>query len=262
VTTDEARSAVAELERARAHIETVLGGNAEWLALRRSAAASGGRVHGRALAANPLYRSWTLLNQAIQDLRAGAAQAPEPDPVPAADTAGEAAQAPHAAIGAGARRIELHHILAYIRDAAALGGDAASAAGAPAREAPPPAAPAIDDVRGDNTAEAGRQGPQDRQREAAGETFDDGTPSREDAAALAPEPEEATVTFVIREHLPAAGADDDPVHPDAQDGLADRWAEVGGDDSLYAPTDGPIEEAEVVIVSRPSRHPDRHSRKG
>jgi len=276
MTTEETRDPVAELERARAHIETVLSGNAHWLALRRAAAGAGGPAHQRALAANPLYRSWTLLNEAIRDLQAKAAQAPEVEPggaMPAANPAGEAARAPRAAARAQAGNIELHHILRHIRDAAALHGQEPSTARSPAGEAPPSAANAMDDTRGDEAAEAAQQGPQDRPREAADEAVD-GTSGPEDAGGLAPEPEEATVTFVIREQAPAAGAqsdterdterdaEGDPAAGEVQDGrLSDQWATVGLEDHLYASTGGQVEEAEVVIISRHSHHRDRRTRK-
>jgi hypothetical protein len=122
----------------------------------------------------------------------------------------------------------------------------------------------MDDARGDETAEAAPQGPQDRRREAADEAVD-GTPGREDAGSLVPEPEEATVTFVVREYAPAAGAEGDTegdrAAGEVQDGpLSDQWATVGLEDPLYAPTGGQVEEAEVVIVSRHSRHRGPRSR--
>jgi hypothetical protein len=270
VTTEETRDSVAELERARAHIETVLSGNADWLALRQATSGASGPAQ-RALAADPLYRSWTLLNEAIRDRQTKAAQAPEVEPgdVPGANPGGEAAREPHAAPQAAARAevgsVELHHILQHIRDAAALCGQEPSTARSRDRETPPSAANAMDDTRGDEAAEAAQQGPQDRQREAADEAVDS-TPDPEDAGGLAPEPEEATVTFVIREEAPAAGAqgdtERDPAADEAQDGrLSDQWATVGLEDHLHAPTGGQVEEAEVVIVSRHSRHRDRRSRK-
>jgi hypothetical protein len=60
---------LAALERARAHLETALRGDEDWLAFRRAVGA--GRLpHERALAGNPLFDSWVHLDQAIARLRA------------------------------------------------------------------------------------------------------------------------------------------------------------------------------------------------
>jgi hypothetical protein len=75
--------------------------------------------------------------------------------------------------------------------------------------------------------------------------------------SLAPEPEEATVSFVIRER--AQSPDGEAADGDAPIGpLSDQWAEIGEEDCLYPPTNGEVEEAEVVIVSH---HADRSTRK-
>ena len=248
--TDKTRDSIAALVRARAEIETVLSGNADWLALRRAAAGSSRLAHELAFAADPLYRSWKHLNEAIGDLEAKEAQARDVQPGAPADDptrirstpepdAQRPAQAQRAVAPAEARSVELHHILRHIRDSAAQAGDAASSARTAPHEAPASAATATDD--------AGRA-------EAV-----DGAPGWEDLDVLAPEPEEASVTFVIRDAAPAASADGDATQGEAEGGpLTDRWAAVGAEDCLYAPTGGEVEEAEVAIVSRA---PERRSRK-
>ena len=247
--TDKTRKSIAALVEARAQIETVLAGNADWLALRRAAAGASRISHELAFAADPLCRSWKHLNEAIGDLQAKEAQARDVRPGAVAEERRSAAepdapapapaQAQRPAARAEARSIELIHILRHIRDSAAQAGDAVSTARTAPNEAPASAATATDDAR---QAEAG-----------------DGAPGWEDLDVLAPEPEEASVTFVIRDEAQAASADGDAAQGEVEGGpLADRWATVGAEDCLYAPTGGEVEEAEVAIVSRPA---ERRSRK-
>jgi hypothetical protein len=251
VATDKTRDCIAALEQARAQIETELSGNADWLALCRAAPGSSALAHELACAANPLYRSWKHLNEAIGDLQAALLaerrSVARPAPAPA--------QRP--IVRAEARSIELHHILRHIRDSAAQAGDRASPARAAPHEAPTSAATATDDARGhgaDGAAGLAPLQPEAHQAEAV-----DDAPDWEDMDVFAPEPEGASVTFVIREQVPAASANGDAAQRDVQDGpLADQWAAVGAEDCLYAPTGDEVEEAEVVIVSRPA---ERRSRK-
>jgi hypothetical protein len=259
VAADRTREDIAALERARAQIEAVLGSNPDWLALRRIAAGPRRLAHEPAFAADPLYRSWKLLNEAIEELQAKAAQRHVGDPgaVPddlgrmrgaAADPALLRRQEPPRPVGRPeARSIELHHVLRHIRDSAVQAGDAPSAA-SPAR-----AAATTDDAGGRGAAGVAQPEPEQGHIDAAG-----GVPGWEAADRLVPEPHEASVTFVIREEAPVASAGGDAVPGAGQDGrLSDQWAAVGTEDSLYASTDGEVEEAEVVIVSRA---PDRRSR--
>jgi hypothetical protein len=249
VATDKTRDCIAVLEQARAQIETELGGNADWLALCRAAPGSSPLAHELACAANPLYRSWKHLNEAIGDLQAAlrAERRSVPGPAPAP------AEVQRPIVRAEARSIELHHILRHIRDSAAQAGDRAS----PAHAAPTSAATATDAARGHGA--DGAAGPAPLQPEAHQAEAVDDAPDWEDMYVFAPEPEEASVTFVIREQVPAASANGDAAERDVQDGpLTDQWAAVGAEDCLYAPTGDEVEEAEVVIVSRPA---ERRSRK-
>jgi hypothetical protein len=320
VTKDDTRDSIAALELARAQIETVLGRSADWLALRR-ADGPARLAHELALAANPHYRSWQLLNEAIRVLRAEGALGHEARPaagpddltrirgisaalarrladlgttrvsqiaawraddvrriaealglgrtisrqnwieqaallelrrrsaasdVPARAPAPAAKLQPAARIEA--RGIDLHQVLQHIRDAAAQHGDA------PPPEAPNevPASPeaAMDDGNGHEIAAASQQGPEAHRSEAV-----DVTPDAEGAGRLVLEPEEATVTFVIRESAPAPSTDGDSVERGPQDApLSDQWTVVAAPDPLNSPTE--VEEAEVVIVSR---HPGPRS---
>ena len=72
MTEQKAADRIAGLEQARAQIEIALNTNADWVAFRRAAGGPSRLVAERALAGNPLYRSWDLLNQAIEDLTPGA----------------------------------------------------------------------------------------------------------------------------------------------------------------------------------------------
>ena len=68
--TDEVRA----LEQARARLEAALSGNASWRALRTGAGGSNRDRLERELADNPLYRSWKLVNEAIDSLRSAEEQ--------------------------------------------------------------------------------------------------------------------------------------------------------------------------------------------
>lgn len=253
--TGRTRDAIAALEQARAQIETVLAGNADWPALNRDAAVSG-LEHELAFAADPLYRCWKLLGEAIGDLKAKAVQQGPAEPRPAEDErrAAGVVRGP-AGPGAGAhdaqrlvavpdpRSIDLHHVLQYIRDTAARRGDGAAPMGEPPGDAPAPAATALDDAgcRG-GAAPTGQE--DDTSPEAA-------MPNWEDGGDLAPELKEATVTFVIREDARPASADTGPPEAAAREGpVSDQWSKIDEEDSLFAPTGGQVEEADVVIVSR------------
>lgn len=253
---DKTREAIAALEDARAQIETVLAGNADWLALNR-AAGSSRLAHEMAFAASPLYRSWKLLNEAIGDLQAKEAQQAPAEPRPTEDEP-PAASLVRAPAGAGAgthdpprpvavldpRSIDLHHVLQYIRDTAARRDDRAAPANEPPGGAPASAATASHDADGRGAAApAGQE--DDTSPDAAG-----AMPDWENGGDLAPELEEATVTFVIREDVPPASADTGSPEAVAHDGPAsDQWSKVDEKDSLYAPTGGQVEEAEVAIIS-------------
>jgi predicted flap endonuclease-1-like 5' DNA nuclease len=83
--TDEATA----LEQARARLEAALNGNEHWRALRRGAGDPGLEGHERALAGNPLYKSWKVVNDGLESLR----RASDPEPAPgelASDVAGDA----------------------------------------------------------------------------------------------------------------------------------------------------------------------------
>jgi hypothetical protein len=253
VATDKTRGCIAALERARAEIETALAGDADWLALRRAAPGSSPLAQELAFAANPLYRSWMHLNEAIGDLQAAlpAERRSVAEPVPAP------AQRP--IVRAEARSIELHHVLRHIRDSAAQTGDRAAPARTAPHEVPTSAATATDDAHGHAAAGAAPLQPEAHQAEAV-----DGAPDGEDMYVFAPEPEEASVTFVIRDQAPPASGDGEAAQGEATQGealggpLADQWATVGAEDCLYAATGDGVEEAEVVILSRPA---GRRSRK-
>jgi hypothetical protein len=79
VTEQKAADGIAALELARAQIEIALSTNADWVAFRQAAVGSRRLLAERALAVNPLYRSWSLLNDAIQDLYAKGAPQVEAD---------------------------------------------------------------------------------------------------------------------------------------------------------------------------------------
>jgi predicted flap endonuclease-1-like 5' DNA nuclease len=68
VTEREKTDAVIALEQARAQLEVALSRDENWLALRRDAGDAS--RHERALADNPLYKSWKQVSQAIENLRA------------------------------------------------------------------------------------------------------------------------------------------------------------------------------------------------
>ncbi len=148
----------------------------------------------------------------------------------------KAAQRPLAR--ADARTVELRHVLQHIREAAALQGEAPLAEQAP-HEAPTAAQAARGGAGGDAaaaTAEHAQPEPTARRPEAP-----DGSRGRAGCASPAPEPEEASVTFVIREPAPPplasaeatqGGAQEQPGPPSGQ------WAESGASPSLRRPTAG------------------------
>jgi hypothetical protein len=157
-----------------------------------------------------------------------------------------AAQRPAAlAVSAeGAHAVELHHVLQHIRTAAGLQveppASAAAAGGAPT-------APAAEDA----------QPPLEEREAKMPESLHGG----DNLVRPALEPEEASVTFVIRKPAPvppggatARGAEGQVAGPSSR-----QWDEGGAEAPLLAPLDGDGEEAEVVIVSR--RTPEPRSRK-
>jgi predicted flap endonuclease-1-like 5' DNA nuclease len=149
---------------------------------------------------------------------------------------------------ADARAVELRHVLEHIRAAAALQGRSppaeapADGAGSPAR------GPAV---------EPAQPGPQEDVRETP-----DGPRGGEAIGWPAPEAEEASVTFIIRELAPLPLAGGAPAQGGATPGQAGPptapSAESGAEEPLLLPLDGEVEEAEVVIVSR--RTPEGRSR--
>jgi hypothetical protein len=315
VTEDRTTDRIAALEQARAQIEIALSGDEDWRALRQVAAGSSRRPHERALANNPLYRSWNLLNEAIQDLRAKGARQREGEPGNAPDdltrirgvgpalarrladrgitrygqiaawgpgdvratsealglgrhisrqnwieqaallelrrpAATEAVPPPanaHASLApAGAPGVELHHILEHIRNDAARRGEPPSMPRDRGTERPDGAGPVMEDASATTVAVAGQRSPVQQPPEAVA-----GAAAWESAGT--PEPEEATVTIVIREPTHTGPIDDRSGEDEAQRGpLSDQWAAVGAEDSLYPQADGPAEEAEVAIVRHPS----------
>jgi hypothetical protein len=149
--------------------------------------------------------------------------------------------------------IELHQILEHIRSNAALGGDPPATA-RDRREAPvlatdagsaaPPPPAASSDAPADGRAPAP---PENREAPDAVESEFalDGT------QRFLPEPEEATVTFVIRERVPAASADDGASDENAGQPLLHQPASMALGDAPQSPSAVGAEEAEVSIVTRP-----------
>jgi hypothetical protein len=129
---------IVALEEARAQLEIALRDNARWRALRRAIFPASRAPLERALAADPVYRAWSLIDAAIADARALP---------PATGAAAVAGPAP-AGTEAEPLRVELSHILSHIRSEAALRGGAPralaarDAAAAPAAIAPVEVAPA------------------------------------------------------------------------------------------------------------------------
>jgi predicted flap endonuclease-1-like 5' DNA nuclease len=70
VTQPSDRTEVAALEQARAGLEVALDANPHWQALRVAADDIEREAHERALADNPLFKSWKVMTEALEDLRA------------------------------------------------------------------------------------------------------------------------------------------------------------------------------------------------
>lgn len=317
---------LAALERARVQIEIALGANEDWAAFRQ--AGSSRLLAERALAGNPLYRAWELLNQAIQDLYAKSAPKQDVQPGTAPDdltrirrigpalaqrlaergitsygqiaawrsndvrdvaealglgrtisrqnwieqaavlelrrsagtTVPPADGARTSSAPANTPRIELDHILAHIRDNAALRGD------------PPPISRAYRDEASDAAPAAGVELVAQRllepvvppsphasadaveprqQGEQEGRDGVEGGPASEAVGTFRSEPGEAAVMFVIREREDA-GSIDDGSEGAQQPGppLSNRTPAGEAEDAAYDPSAVEPEEAEVEIVSR------------
>jgi len=154
---------------------------------------------------------------------------------------------------ARARSIGLHHVLEHIRsDAAQRGGGLPAIA----RDRPDEAADAAPtaDVALSPAADANAGAPERAVREQAPELQPpEGVDVSDGAGRLLPEPEEATVTFVIREPVLPASGDDHSGDARSRRPLSDRAAASGGvRDAHQSPTNSQAEEADVVIVSRPA----------
>jgi hypothetical protein len=208
VSDTETTSWIAALDRARAELESALEADAHWRALRR-ADETGRTVHERALAENPVYRCWQQLNGAIEEQRRRGQSGTQAGPAPAR------------------RRIALREILERIRSDPAL-QDARPQAAASEPERPEPARPAASGAELAST-----PGPGGLATPAEG---------RADSVPMEVEPEEATVSFVIREPAraaPAAGRSGEPSGPKEPAPL--ETAEPEPDLGV---------EAEVIIVPR------------
>lgn len=328
---------MAALEQARAQIEIALEADWDWAAFRQAEAGPDRLLHERALAGNPLFKSWLLLEQAIGDLKAKAAQRDEaanddlrrirgidralarrlaergvtsygqiaawraddvrdvatalglgrrisrqnwieqaalldlrrraggPEPVApsssAAPSGTPAGVAPSIVTGRPrAHRIGLQQILEHIRNDAALRGDPYPAAPDRRDEAPDgPAAAAHVELPAqsesaaalslDANAEMNEREQQEEQENL--EAVDSGL-GAEGAGRDLPEPEEATVTFVIRERVHAVDADSAERDEQAAPTAAEQAAAVEAADAPHAPPGVEAAEAEVVIVSRPA----------
>jgi len=294
---------IAALERVRAEIELALSSNPDWLAFRRGG--TGRQLAELALAGNPLYKSWDLLNEAIRDFqakgarqrgadtgpprddltrirgigpalaqrlaergtttfaqiaawgpdevrevaealdlgrkisgqnwieqaalldlsrRAGAAEVAQPGSLAGADVdpRGEGARprVPHAA-----RKIKLADVLESIRNDAALRGTKLPSVVLDGQQ--PEAAPLL-----------GQEQPPAARNSA---------PGPDSVARVVFEPEEATVTFVIRESVEPAS--DLARERDAQLGPRSPDSAVSAAASPAGPPDSGDGEAEVVIVA-------------
>jgi hypothetical protein len=201
---------IAALERARAELERALAGDPHWRALREAGAETGRAAHEQALAGNPVYRCWEQLNGAIEALRRGARSG--------ARAGAQAGPAP------ARRRIALRDILEHIRgDPALEEAGAHAAASEPWRTEP---------------ARTAASGAEPASAPGPGEPA---TPAEGRADGVPVEPEEATVSFVIREPArpaPAAGESGVPSGPEpAPPETAEPEPDLGA-------------EAEVVIVPR------------
>jgi hypothetical protein len=148
---------------------------------------------------------------------------------------------------ADARAVGLHHVIQHIRAAAGLRGEPSSTEAPEDGAGGPAAAPAAE--------------PAQAEREEPRPAAPDGSRSEEDLALPVLEPEEASVTFVIRKRapLPAGGATAQGGAEEQAGPPAPQWAESGAGEPLLALPDREVEEAEVVIVSR--RATERSSRR-
>jgi hypothetical protein len=188
VSDTETTSWIAALERARAELESALEADAHGRALRRAGAETGRTAHEQqALAENPVYRCWQQLNGAIEEQRRKVQSGAQAGPAPARS------------------RIALREILERIRSDPALEDalqDAGPQAAASEPECPEPARAAASGAEPAST-----PGPGGLATPAEG---------RPDSVPMEVEPEEATVSFVIREPArpaPAAGRSGEPSGP-------------------------------------------------
>jgi hypothetical protein len=206
VSDTETTSWIAALERARTELESVLAADARWRALEEAGAEASRPAHEEALAENPVYRCWQQLNGAIEELRRKIQSGAHAGPAPLR------------------RRIALRDILEAIRGDPAL-QDAGARAAASEPAGTEPAQTAGSGVEPMSTPRP--DGP--------------ATPA-EARADDVPEPEEATVSFVIREAArpaPAVGQSGEPSGP--KEPVPPETAEPEADLGV---------EAEVTIVSR------------
>jgi hypothetical protein len=198
---------IAALERARAELESALGADRHWRALQGAGASRA--AHEQALAENPVFRCWQQLNGAIDELRRRGQSGAQAGPASAR------------------RRIALRDILERIRSDPAL-QDAGPQAAASESERRHPARTAASDAEPPAARGPGRH-------PAPGE-------GRADSAPVEAEPEEATVSFVIREAArrgPAPG----------QSGESSGPKEPAPPETTEPEADLGV-EAEVIIVPR------------
>jgi hypothetical protein len=156
--------------------------------------------------------------------------------------------APRPAVGADTRAVELHHVLQHIRTAAGVQGVPSPAEAAAGGTGGAASAPAV---------EHAQPARQERQAETP-EALHGG----ENLVRPALEPEEASVTFVIRKPAPVppgGGATAHGVEGQVTGPPSQQWVEGGIQEPLLASLDSDGEEAEVVIVSR--RTPKPRSRR-
>jgi hypothetical protein len=127
---------IAALERARAELSRALSADPRWRTPRGAASNADWASYDKAFWANPVYRCWAQLNEAIQDLRRQA----------------------QADATAGRRRVSLRDVLEHIpSDAAPLQGSEPRVMAPEAKQADPPeAAPSEPQSR----AEAGHPPPE------------------------------------------------------------------------------------------------------
>ena len=204
---------IAALERVRAEIELALSSNADWLAFRRGG--TGRQLAELALAGNPLYRSWDLLNGAIRDLQAEGARQRGADP----------------RVRDAARNVKLADVLESIRNDTALRGTELPSVVLDGQQPTP--------LLGQEQPPAARNS----------------APGPDSVARVVFEPEEATVTFVIRE--PVEPVPDLARERDAQLGPRSPDSAASAAASLAGPPDSDAGEAEVVIVADPANRASR-----